>query len=33
MKEAEDSGNVCTPREKAGQWWDEIEQRDTRVPR
>lgn len=32
MKEVEDSGNVCTPRERAGQFWDEATQRDTRVP-
>lgn len=31
MKETEDSGRVCTPREKAGQWWDEERQCDTRL--
>lgn len=31
MKEAEDSGIVCTPREKAGQFWDEERQCDSRL--
>ena len=30
MKEVEDSGNVCTAREKAGQFWDEERQCDSR---
>lgn len=25
-------GHVCSPREQAGQWWDEKEQRDLRIP-
>lgn len=33
MKEREDANNVCTPQERAGQFWDESEQRDTRLPR
>lgn len=29
MKEAEESGQPCTPREKAGQWSDEERQCDS----
>lgn len=32
MKEREDTGTVCTPQERAGQFWDEATQRDTRLP-
>lgn len=27
----ERKGNPCTPKEKAGQWWDEEKQCDSRV--
>lgn len=30
MKEREEAGLVCTPKEQAGQWWDEEKQRDSR---
>lgn len=30
LKEREDAGQVCTPRERAGWYWDEATQRDTR---
>ena len=30
LKEVENSGNLCTPKEQAGDWWDEENQRDRR---
>ncbi len=31
MKEVEDSGIECTPKQKAGQFWDEEKQCDNRI--
>ncbi len=31
MKEVEDSGIECTPKQKAGEFWDEEKQCDTRL--
>lgn len=31
MKEVQDSGYHCTPKEKAGNFWDEKNQCDTRI--
>jgi hypothetical protein len=30
LEERWKSGELCTPREQAGQWWDEERQRDSR---
>ncbi|HDZ77098.1 MAG TPA: hypothetical protein ENH41_03345 [Candidatus Omnitrophica bacterium] len=30
---AERKDNPCTPKEQAGQWWDEKRQVDTRAPK
>ena len=29
LREREEAGMVCTPKEQAGQWWDEERQVDT----
>lgn len=31
LKEREDAGIVCTPQERAGMYWDEAAQRDSRA--
>ena len=32
MHEVEDEGKACTPKEKAGHFWDKKNQRDNRTP-